>query len=337
MYRFILVFTFCFFVNCIALELKAGIAAPAPSDKIYSPTECYTILQILGEGAFGKVYAVEDSNGQKFALKWFKEQQDVGIGWALLGDVEREFERGQIFDHPNIIRSHDLFHDPSERNYYLVLDLVEGLTVWETPRKVLSIQESLNATIQLTDALKYTLSMDFLYLDLHNGNLMLDKTSDLMIIDLASFFSWEELSLLFKKDRQQRSLDTDTMNARIDLQFALNRAKKLKQFLRENPQLLDKLHRAKQKKARSVISGDETQDRDFEQFKAFIFSMNFERITEVCIDIIGKSDLSKEEKIEMRVKIKKLAWNFSEDVQDGLISPSIKFYLDELVSILQSY
>jgi len=42
------------------------------TERICSETECYTVIERLGAGAFGVVYSVEDYQGQKFALKSYK-------------------------------------------------------------------------------------------------------------------------------------------------------------------------------------------------------------------------------------------------------------------------
>jgi hypothetical protein len=61
----------------------------------------------------------------------------------------------------------------------------------------------------------------------------------------------------------------------------------------------------------------------------------FDRITEICSKLISKSNTNREEKIEMRANIKKIAWNYEEDMEDGTCLPLIT-YLDLLMQTLQS-
>jgi serine/threonine protein kinase len=113
MYRLLIITIACFFnfgVGCYAdAELEPSQHEGSILQTICSPTECYTITKELGNGAFGRVYAVEDSKGQKFALKTYMIEMEKVFEGHIFLDLEREFSRGQMLDHPNIIRSYDFF------------------------------------------------------------------------------------------------------------------------------------------------------------------------------------------------------------------------------------
>lgn len=174
----------------------------AEQETICSPTECYRIVK-LGEGGFGKVYAVENSSRMPFAIKSHKKNMGYEMSPGVLGDAEGEFSRGQTLNHPNIIKSHDLFTafiSSMGQTTNIVLDLVEGKTLNSTERGAISGDISFKASMQLIDALQYWLSFDLIYFDLHGGNLMLDDQSNLMVIDLESFFSIDEIpAFVFNK------------------------------------------------------------------------------------------------------------------------------------------
>src|SRR5688572_16751552 len=129
-----------------------------PGDEISSSTNCYTVIEELGEGAFGKVYSVENSSGKRFALKSYKPfgTEFSTSGWFnSLAEAKREFSIGQLLDHPNIIKSIEFFEE--KQTHYLVLELVNGSELYKTPKKVFSEDEVRKSLKQFVNALRYVL------------------------------------------------------------------------------------------------------------------------------------------------------------------------------------
>lgn len=165
-----------------------ALLAHFPGQNVYSATRCYTLLEELGSGAYGVVYSAEDQDNNEFAIKVYTEQDSLGIP---LGDMNREFKNGQLFDHPRILKSHELFS--SEEENYLSLDLIKGSSLGNTKQQLSPIQ-TLEEMVALCDAILYSLQKGYLHIDLHTGNIMLNEEGEIMIIDLASFFSFDELT-----------------------------------------------------------------------------------------------------------------------------------------------
>ena len=59
----------------------------------------------------------------------------------------------------------------------------------------------------------------------------------------------------------------------------------------------------------------------------------FDRISEICVFLLSKSDFSKEEKMYKRARMKMVAWEYLYDVEDGEI-PSIETYFEQLLQVL---
>src|ERR1700722_20375421 len=74
-------------------------ALDVPYQQLCSSNECYTVLRLMGEGFFGKVFAVENSANQQFAIKIYKQYSDdlQHVRETAL----KEFSRGQLLDHPH--------------------------------------------------------------------------------------------------------------------------------------------------------------------------------------------------------------------------------------------
>jgi serine/threonine protein kinase len=302
-------------------------------DTVSSDQECYTLVKELGEGAFGKVFEAKDSKGQQFAIKWYKGKVETSNSlFDLLNDFTREFERGQLFDHPNIIKSYDTFSIAStsdqELEHYLILEFVPGKTVYSTEKRTISFDQSLIASEHLVEGLCHALDLGYLHLDLHLNNLMLDEAADAMIIDLASFFSWEELS-----DHANKKNSSATKKGLKAPQNTL-RKKKLDKFFANNPKLLQVLQETHSLKTKGLPAEKE----QIEKAKLLYHPYYFDRMTEAVVHIIAKSDFDKEKKLTMRAEVKKLSWSYKEDSEDGLTTvSSINNVLEELVLIIESY
>lgn len=332
---------------------------------ICSPTECYTVVKELGEGSFGKVYAVENSIGQPFAIKTYKNALNTEDPFT---DAQREYSRGQILNHPNIIKSHDLFMSNFDSELAnIVLDLVTGKTLYNIERKEIGFPLVSETVGQFVDVLRYAFCMDFIYMDLHSGNIMLDNNSNIKIIDLASFFTLEEIQdfIFLKLNSSETTMDQKTKStfSQATLSKAISpiqipdepsvlplaplKAAKLEKFFNEHSQLLKqikedfmkkealasikpiKMMAGKKSKKNSVII--DSTSIDLSPFLAYYF----DRIIDICINLISKSDGNREEIIEMRVNLKKIAWNYEEDRLDGISKP-FTIYLDQLFHSLQT-
>jgi hypothetical protein len=339
-------------LNCFAEEEKTD------PQIIQSPRDRYVILKELGEGAFGKVYAVESSSGEKYALKTYKQpakngdetESDSSVSFDFLGtlaDVEREFKRGQELDHPHIIKSHDFFTATAEDHTltnYLVLQLVEGKAIYKTEKKHFSHDKTISAAMQFSTALYYAYTMGLYHLDLHTGNVMLSNQADAMVIDLASFFTLKEI-FGFVEEQTFTSSNTQK-NAPLMAAIAVfekpqkqqQKNIKLEQFFKKNPVLFKEiqqnLKRSKQSLKNRIAAVQMSRDKAemrlvIEKFKANYFN----RITEICLAIISKSDSLSDKKVQAYTEIKKLAWYYLEGMDER---PKSNFdeFLAKLLDVL---
>ena len=305
-----------FVISCV------GYASPSTSEitpeKICNAKECYTVLKTLGEGAFGVVYEVKDSAGNLYAIKSYRKfEKDSPLANIPFADPLREYSRGQLFDHPNIIKSYNLFTNNTlgQDTTYLVLQFVDGKIMQSIDKGRFSREEAYYLSLQFIEALRYALSLGFLHLDLHGGNIMVDQSNNIKIIDLASFFSVDEMTTFAKQQSPNQSEQEKGYPIKDN---------KMHKFFGKNPQLLTKMQEKKPSKQ---------QDFDQVQF-GYMLSYYFNTLTDFCASILSKSDMTREEKFELRAQIKKVAWAYTEDIEDGL-NVSIDDYFDQLTTTLQ--
>ncbi len=61
----------------------------------------------------------------------------------------------------------------------------------------------------------------------------------------------------------------------------------------------------------------------------------FDSVTEMCIQIINKSQMNRKERMDVRGEIKKVVWQYFEDFEEKLEVP-IDHYFDHLIDVLKS-
>lgn len=308
-----------------------GFSGEEVPSTICSPTECYTVIKKLGSGAFGEVFAVENSSGEQFALKRYRKQANHGESSAdasfmsVLAAVEREFNYGQMFHHPNIIKSVELFVEDSSaggKTHNLLLELVHGDPIGALAQKSLSKKDSVSAAGQLVEVMSYAFSLDYIYLDLHGGNIMLDDSGQIKVVDLASFFSFEEIfAMMNNQPREKAARGLEPVIDPI-------RRKKFEQFAAKNSELFARIQQRQQDSDGLVAKGV-----DFEQIKMAFSRMFLDALSDFCIKIIMKSNYKREKKLKLYAQVKNVTWNLEEDLEENKNRP-VEFYLNSLHRVL---
>lgn len=151
-----------------------------------SETDCYAIKETLKDDYRTQVFVVENQEGKRFVMK-----TDPNFMKSLIGsDVEKEYITGQLLNHPNILKSVELFSSRvilNEENKYVILEFVNGRVFSSLTPKSISKAVALKGCIQLIDALIYAFDKGFIYDDFNHNNFILNANSDIVIIDLFAF------------------------------------------------------------------------------------------------------------------------------------------------------
>ncbi|OHT13772.1 CAMK family protein kinase [Tritrichomonas foetus] len=102
--------------------------APSPPFSCPHTIRDYTLVEVIGSGAFSVVYkAIRQPKSEIFALKIIPKR--------LLNDekdqkhLQRELDTMVLLKHENIVQLHDFFADAD--NFYLVIDFCSGGTLFE--------------------------------------------------------------------------------------------------------------------------------------------------------------------------------------------------------------
>lgn len=144
--------------------------------------ERYHILELIGEGSFGKVYKGRKKySGQVVALKFIPK---VGRSEKELKNLQREIDIMRNLEHENIIKLLDSFETPKE--VCVVTEYAEGelFQVLEDDGS-LPEQQVRKIACQLVKALYYLHSHRILHRDMKPQNILLGKGGVVKLCDFG--------------------------------------------------------------------------------------------------------------------------------------------------------
>ncbi|HEY3992089.1 MAG TPA: protein kinase [Ktedonobacteraceae bacterium] len=177
--------------NCGA-ALNAGPVQVAPSPTLTLLNQRYRVLHQLGSGGFGTVYKVQDSqlNNRLLAAKKLdldaippRDQLDA------INNFKQEAMMLANLTHPNLPRIYEHFVDNT--NYYLIMDFIEGKTLFDYVEKqsspILPATDVINIGIQLATVLDYLHSgtPSIIFRDLKPENIMITSKKEIYLIDFG--------------------------------------------------------------------------------------------------------------------------------------------------------
>ncbi|MBS0192585.1 MAG: protein kinase [Phycisphaerales bacterium] len=147
----------------------------------------YRLLERIGEGGFGVVYAAEQERPvrRRVALKIIKLGMDTK---QVVARFEAERQALALMDHPSIARVYDGGVTPTGRPYF-VMELVKGLPITEyCERENVGIEERLRLVVRVCSALRHAHQKGVIHRDIKPSNVLIvreDGKPEPKIIDFG--------------------------------------------------------------------------------------------------------------------------------------------------------
>jgi serine/threonine protein kinase/Tfp pilus assembly protein PilF len=154
-------------------DLRSASIEVGPSAGSGDPQQIgpYRILEKIGEGGFGEIYAAQQTEPVKrrVALKVLKAGMDTK---AVLARFEAERQALALMDHPCIAKVLDAGETDRGRPYF-VMDLVQGVPITEYCEKhSLSIRQRLELFITVCQAVQHAHQKGIIHRDLKPSNVL---------------------------------------------------------------------------------------------------------------------------------------------------------------------
>lgn len=136
----------------------------------------YLVLDLLGQGAMGSVYAAYDNElDRKVALKVLRQSN-----W---GGLVREGRALASLTHPNIVTVHDL--GSADSRSFIAMEFIDGTTLREWLQQSRTWQEIVAIFLQAGDALAAAHNAGIVHRDFKPDNVLIDGSSKAFVADFG--------------------------------------------------------------------------------------------------------------------------------------------------------
>ena len=140
----------------------------------------YRVLRRLGAGGMGEVYLAEDTRlRRRVALKLLPES--LSADRDRLERLVHEARLASALNHPNIVTIYEVAHEDAAA--FIATEFIDGHTLRElTP---LGLRESIDVTIQVTEALETAHRSGIIHRDLKPANIMRRSDHLVKVLDFG--------------------------------------------------------------------------------------------------------------------------------------------------------
>ena len=146
----------------------------------------FHIIEILGQGTFGKVFKVkkkDEPESEEFAMKVLKKAFLVKNNHLRYAITEANILK--LSSHPFVIKLHYSFQTPE--NLYMILDYCPGgdLAFHLNKRQIFDENEAKFFIAEVILAMEYIHSLNIIYRDLKPENILIDKYGHVKLADFG--------------------------------------------------------------------------------------------------------------------------------------------------------
>jgi len=143
----------------------------------------YELVEFVGGGGMGAVFRATDTRlGRTVAVKVLSRDQTDD---DTIRRFRNEAQSAARLDHPNIARVHFVGEDAGWN--YIVFEFIEGVNLRDLVEKngPLSVDDALNYTLQVAEALAHSSSRDVVHRDIKPSNVLVMPSGVVKLVDMG--------------------------------------------------------------------------------------------------------------------------------------------------------
>lgn len=139
----------------------------------------------MARGGMGQIFRGYDIQGNVVAIK--EILPEFATDWSIRTRIEKEVEFLLKCDHPSIVKLHLAFFDEYSQNYYIIMEMVEGLNIEQYVLRNGPIpeQESVEMILKILDALQCVHNAHIIHRDIKPSNIMIRPNGNICLLDFG--------------------------------------------------------------------------------------------------------------------------------------------------------
>lgn len=148
--------------------------------------ERYEIISMIGQGGMSYVYRANDLKmGRTVALKVLKEEYCDDE--EFIRKFQNEAQAAAKLNHPNIVAAYDVLDDEVNRLHYIVMELVEGITLknYIQRRGRLDSEETIAIALQVIAGIEQAHKMGIIHRDIKPQNMIVTADGTVKVADFG--------------------------------------------------------------------------------------------------------------------------------------------------------
>lgn len=161
---------------------KLGLAIPQTLPQLKSGEKIgsFQIIRMIGSGGMGEVYLAKDLRlNRNVALKFLSLSDETANKRFL-----REAQSAAALEHPHICTIHEIAEEKGFN--FIVMQYVEGETLSNLIKQnPLRIQDALDITIQIADALSEAHARGIVHRDIKSANIIVSPNNQIKVLDFG--------------------------------------------------------------------------------------------------------------------------------------------------------
>ena len=139
----------------------------------------------IARGGMGQIFRGYDGQGNVVAIK--EILPEFATDWSIRTRIEKEVEFLLKCDHPSIVKLHLAFFDEQTQNYYIIMEMVDGLNIEQYVMRNGPIpeQESIEMILKILDALQCVHNAHIIHRDIKPSNIMIRPNGNICLLDFG--------------------------------------------------------------------------------------------------------------------------------------------------------
>lgn len=139
----------------------------------------------IAKGGMGQIFRGVGDDGKVVAIK--EILPEFATNWDIRARIEKEVNFLIKCNHPSIVELHLAFYDEVSQNYYIIMEMVDGMNIeqYVMQNGPIPEEEAVTMMIKILDALQCVHNACIIHRDLKPSNIMIRPDGNICLLDFG--------------------------------------------------------------------------------------------------------------------------------------------------------